>query len=139
MSPASINSFCSSAASFWGSLGFILITVFLAVTLVFAVVAGVLAAREKYIMLEKLKNTDASGLRELANGIPSGLLQALAGIIDSLVKAPIWFALFLASVALAWTGAATLDLACKPAASSPKTSTTKTTNTVIEKTIQKPS
>lgn len=112
MTGNAIDTFCEKAANFWGGEGINLVSDFLIAALVLAVLMGILALIEKSRALWKTRNSSPEELKALAGGVDSGLWQALAGIIDALVKAPVWFALFLAALALAWTGAASMDLAC---------------------------
>jgi len=114
MSTDGIDAYCVKAASFWKDYGFNLVWWFLAIALALAIVAGVLGAIEKMVMMRKVGKASVSDMRLLAGSIDTGVLDAISGIIDSLVKAPTWFALFLAGLALAWGGASAMADACKP-------------------------
>src|SRR5687767_11406105 len=61
---------------------------------------------------ERIRNGGAGGpqLRSAPDGTPlPAVLQALSALIDTLAKAPAWFAMYLAGLALLWVGGTLLS------------------------------
>ena len=84
-------SFCTAYGLFSPAHMIWLSLLFLLAALGLAVGTGLLSIWEKVVMLRKIRDATHEQVRQLT-GVDSGLLQALSGVIDSLVKAPAWFA-----------------------------------------------
>jgi hypothetical protein len=72
------------------------------------------------ILAKFLELRAAGGIQPLPDGQPTSplnaVITAIAGLIDSLAKAPVWFAIFVAGLALLWVSTATVSSACSPPA-----------------------
>lgn len=86
---------------------------------------------------ELVRPSGGSGLRQegvVNRSSLQSLFEALKGVIEALVNAPAWFALFLAGLFLFWVASEVYVAGCKPVAPVTKVTVTSDTKTTITKT-----
>src|SRR4051812_9882382 len=114
MKPDMMNAFCDAYGRFLSDRVLDFAWWLLLAATILAVIGGLVALVERLVMLTKGQAASHSDLKELTGGLDSSIIQALSGLVDSLVKAPVWFAIFLAALGLLWTVPTTMSAACTP-------------------------
>jgi hypothetical protein len=90
--------------------------IFLWIAVIAAVVVTLLSIVERGIAAYKTLTAPRTAAGEAGGGADaSGFLDSLKGLVSALAQAPPWFAIFLAGVALLWSGTAFSPSACKNA------------------------
>lgn len=137
MMPQSFTAFCVTYAQYVAHYILDFAWWFLLAASFFALCAAILSIVEKIIVLRKLEKSAPEALKGMADSIDTGLVQAFGALVDALVKAPAWFAMFLAGAFLVWLPSQTYADTCRPSAPLVKYSTSKETRIEITRTQPK--